>query len=150
MKVEAFDASLHTLLDEMAKAMYFEEGIGLAAPQVGEFKRIFIVDIGEAEGNIPQLKEFINPVLSNGEGKIKFEEGCLSVPGLSELVDRKAKIQVHYQDRYGRPQRLQAEDLLAVAIQHENDHLEGILFIDRLSPLKRRLARKKAEKLVTL
>jgi peptide deformylase len=149
-KVENFNPELHQLLDHMAETMYRANGIGLAAPQVGSFLRCFVIDIGAAENNNQQLHEFINPTISGQEGKITFEEGCLSVPGFTEEITRKSKIHVEYQDRNGNKKTLDAEDLLAVAIQHESDHLDGLLFIDRLSPLKRRLMRRKIEKAVTL
>ena len=128
--VSVFDKELHKFLDFMAKTMYEANGIGLAAPQVARFKRFFIVDIAPVDDEERQLMEFINPQISEGKGKVTFEEGCLSVPGVLEEVTRKSKIKVNYQDRFGKPQTLVAEDLLAVAIQHETDHLNGILFIE--------------------
>lgn len=148
--VESFDSKLHQLLDEMAKTMYGADGIGLAAPQVGESIRLFVIDLGPGENSKPKLHEFINPVLSQGEGSISFEEGCLSVPGITEEVNRSKKITVHYQDRNGAKQVMHAEGLLAVAIQHENDHLDGVLFVEKLSLLKKRLIKKKLQKAVTL
>lgn len=148
--VEKFDAHLSTLLDNMAETMYHANGIGLAAPQVGHKIRAFIVDIALSETEKAQLFEFINPTISRGAGSITYEEGCLSVPGFSEEVKRKEKIRVDYFDRKGKPQVLEAEGLLAVAIQHENDHLDGILFVDRLTPIRRRMAKKKLAKTVTL
>ena len=149
--VEKFDEKLHKLLDDMAETMYAANGIGLAAPQVNLKSRIFVIDLGEDEERPAKRYEFINPKLSGAGGKIVFEEGCLSVPGFTEEVTRKDQITVDFQDRDGKPQRIQAEGLLAVAIQHENDHLDGIVFIERLSPLRRRLARRKlAKKAVTL
>jgi peptide deformylase len=148
--VDKFDRHLHTLLDNMAETMYEAEGIGLAAPQVGHKIRAFIIDIAIEEGDKNQLHEFINPKISQASGTITFEEGCLSVPGFSEEVKRKEKIRIDYLDRFGKPQAVEAEGLLAVAIQHENDHLDGILFVDRLSPIRRRMAKKKLSKTVTL
>jgi peptide deformylase len=148
--VEAFDGELHTLLDEMARAMYAASGIGLAATQVGEPLRLFIIDLGLQEGYPQRLYEFINPKIKNAAGTVSFEEGCLSVPGVTEQVKRKADIVVEFQDRFGNPQSMAAEGLLAVAIQHENDHLDGIVFVDRLSPLKRRLVQRKYKKAVAL
>ena len=133
----------------MTVTMYRANGIGLAAPQVAHFIRAFVIDTA-AEGGTGGLQEFINPVIRSGQGSISYEEGCLSVPGISETVKRKDTVVVEYKDRFGKPQTITAHDLLAVAIQHENDHLDGVLFLDRLSPLKRRMARKKAEKMVTL
>jgi len=148
--VTDFGPSLHKLLDEMAKTMYAADGIGLAAPQVGVGLRLFVIDLGPGENRKPKLHEFINPELSSGEGSIAFEEGCLSVPGITEEVKRNEKITVRYQDRNGKKLEMVAEELLAVAIQHENDHLDGILFVEKLSPLKRRLLKKKLQKAVTL
>lgn len=148
--VREFDQKLHSLLDAMAETMYAADGIGLAAPQVGESIRLFVIDLGPGENRKAKLHEFINPVLKEGEGSIAFEEGCLSVPGVSEEVNRKEKITVSYQDRNGKKLEMVAEGLLAVAIQHENDHLDGVLFVDKLSPLKRRLLKKKLQKAVTL
>lgn len=148
--VTQFDKRLHKFLDDMAETMYAANGVGLAAPQVNRFERFFLVDIEPADAEERNLFEIINPKISQGEGKISYEEGCLSVPGVSEEVTRKVRVRVDYQDRFGKPQVLIAEDLLSVAIQHEYDHLEGILFIEQLSPLKRRFLRKKLSKLVTL
>jgi len=149
--VTKFDGELHKLLDAMAVTMYGANGVGLAAIQVGQPLRLFLADISWSEDDgSKKLYEIINPKLHDGEGKIVFEEGCLSVPGVTEEVTRKNHIVVDYQDRNGNPQQLVAEGLLAVALQHENDHLDGILFVDRLSPLKRRFVKRKLEKAVTL
>jgi peptide deformylase len=149
--VVSFDKSLHQLLDGMAEAMYAADGVGLAAPQVAAFIRVFIVDIGANESEPrPELYEFINPKLSNGSGKISFEEGCLSVPGIAEEVSRYATITIDFQDRYGKTKSIDAQGLFAVALQHENDHLDGILFVERLSGLKRQLIKRKLSKVVTL
>jgi len=149
--VTQFNDELRELLDEMAVAMYAANGVGLAAIQVGRPMRLFVIDItwADDEGD-KKLYEIINPKLHDGTGKILFEEGCLSVPGVTEEVSRKKQITVDYQDRFGNPQSLVAEGLFAVALQHENDHLDGILFVDRLSPLKRRFVKKKLDKAVTL
>jgi peptide deformylase len=148
--VAAFDLELHRLLDQMAAVMYSANGVGLAAPQVGRFLRAFVIDITPQDEPQKQLHEFVNPVLSGGEGQIIFEEGCLSVPGIAEEVKRKRSITVRYHDRHGKPHTMTAEELMAVAIQHENDHLDGILFIDRLSLIRRRLIKRKLTKVVTL
>lgn len=150
LAVETFTSELSELIDHMAETMYASNGVGLAAPQVGEFTRIFVIDLGLSDENHRKLYEFINPVISNKEGRIKFEEGCLSVPGISEEVTRSNELIVNYQDRFGKHHSMKAEGLLAVAIQHENDHLDGVLFIDRLSPLKRRFVKKKLSHTVTL
>lgn len=148
--VVVFDESLHALLDAMVQTMYAANGIGLAAPQVGRLLRAFVIDLGLQEGYPQRLYEFINPQIKQAAGSIKFEEGCLSVPGVAEQVTRKADIVVEYQDRFGAHQSMAIDGLLAVAIQHESDHLDGTLFVDRLSPLKRRLIQKKYKKVVSL
>lgn len=148
--VVEFDSDLHKLLDDMARTMYAADGIGLAAPQVGESIRVFVIDLGSSENKKNKLFEFINPEITEAGGKISFEEGCLSVPGVTEEVSRSEQITVHFQDRFGARQEMQASGLLAVAIQHENDHLNGVLFVEKLSPLKRRLVKKKLQKAVTL
>ena len=148
--VAKFDSTLHTLLDNMAETMYSKNGIGLAAAQVGQFIRALVIDLGPAENEEAKLWEIINPRFVKMEGKTVFEEGCLSVPGYTEEVSRKAFVSVLYQDRFGKEHTLETKGPLAVALQHETDHLDGVLFIDRLSPLKRRMARKKLMKAVTL
>lgn len=148
--VEKFDKHLHKLLDNMAETMYSANGIGLAAIQVGEPLRLFVIDLGADEDHEKKLYEFINPKISKGMGTLVYEEGCLSVPGIAEEVKRKETIHLEYQDRHGKQHELDAEGLLAVAIQHENDHLDGIIFVDRLSPLKRSIVRRKLAKVVTL
>ncbi len=135
--VTAFDSALHGHLDAMAQAMYSAGGIGLAGPQVATMKRIFLIDLGAVEGMPKQRFEFLNPLIFGGEGRVVFDEGCLSLVGISVPVTRHARIQVRYQDRNGKPQHLPAEGLLAIAIQHENDHLDGILTLDRVSIWKR-------------
>ena len=147
--VEVFDSELKTLLDEMATTMYSANGVGLAAPQVNRRLRAFVIDIGSQDADHRRIYEFVNPKISHAEGKLVYEEGCLSVPGITEEVQRKAKIHVDFQDRNGKLMMMDVEGLLAVAIQHENDHLDGILFVDRLSALKRRLLRNKLSKAIT-
>lgn len=141
--VEDFNRSLHTLLDNMAHTMYQAEGIGLAAPQVGEIRRVCVVDVSR-EGL--ELQEFINPQIIAREGSASGEEGCLSIPEYRDKVDRSAKIVVKAQDRKGQFFELEASNLLAVCLQHEIDHLDGILFIDHLSRLKRELFKRWALK----
>ncbi|MBI1862095.1 MAG: peptide deformylase [Deltaproteobacteria bacterium] len=144
--VRAFDRKLHSVLDEMARTMYGARGVGLAGAQVGFFYRVFIVDIGSQDERFEKLFEFINPEITWRDGKTSWEEGCLSLPGYTETVNRAARITIRYQDRLGQPQVMEADELLGVALQHENDHLDGVLFIDRLSPLKRRFLKRKLEK----
>ena len=123
--VEKFDRKLHTLLDDMAETMYKNDGIGLAAPQVGRSIRAVVIDIREGK-----LLELINPEITSKEGSALDSEGCLSVPGIYGDVERSSKVTVNYTTRYGKRRKLEADGLLARCIQHELDHLNGILFID--------------------
>lgn len=147
--ITLFDQELHQLLDEMTDTMYHSGGIGLAAPQLGHDQRVFIIDLSSENSETKKVCEFINPKISSKEGRIVFEEGCLSFPSITCAIRRFKKIKVEYQDRYGNLHRLSAEGLFSVAIQHENDHLDGILFVDRLPFYKRYFAKKKALKKVT-
>lgn len=143
--VVKFDQELKTTVFNMLYTMYHAPGIGLAAPQVGINQRFFVVDVDferEEKENEDGSKEivftnlnpqvFINPTFSKPEGKILFKEGCLSVPDIYEEVQRCEKIVVDYQDLDGNKHTLEADDILAICLQHENDHLDGIVFIDRL------------------
>lgn len=139
-EVEVFDEKLHTLLDDMYETMLSREGVGLAGIQVNVPQRILIINIPR-EDKIQykeDLLEIINPKITKKEGEIFFTEGCLSVPNFYEDVLRYDEVELSYQDRFGNPQTLEAQGYLAVAIQHEMDHLDGILFIDRLSMMKRK------------
>jgi len=138
-EVEEFDAELHQLIDDMAETMYSAPGVGLAAPQLGLSKRLFIVDVATGEDEPSDLRVFINPEIVEAEGETTFNEGCLSFPGIREDIDRAERIKVRAFDRDGEPFELEADGLLAIAIQHENDHLDGKLMIDHLSVLRRRL-----------
>ncbi len=138
-KVERFDDELQQLIDDMAETMYAAPGVGLAAPQVGISQRLFIVDVATEEDEPSDLRVFINPEIIATEGETTFNEGCLSFPGLREDIDRAARVRVRALDREGKPFELEAEGLLAIAIQHENDHLNGKLMIDHLSVLRRRM-----------
>jgi peptide deformylase len=128
---------LRALIESMFETMYAEEGVGLAAPQVGRSVRVFVVDVEEGETRVKQA--FVNPVIVEREGEIVGEEGCLSIPGLRADVKRSARVVVEALDAGGTPFRLEAEGLVARALQHEQDHLDGILFLDRLGPITRRL-----------
>lgn len=143
--VTSFDARLKTLIENMRETMYAAPGVGLAAPQVGESIRLIVVDptAGEKPGNFIAV---VNPEIVREEGEIVFEEGCLSVPGFNEEVDRARAVTVTGQDVNGKDLRIDAEDFLAVIFQHEIDHLDGTLFIDHLSALKRTLIKKKIRK----
>ena len=136
-------AEFQRLLDDMFETMYDAPGIGLAASQVDVHQRFMVIDISE-EKNQPQV--FINPELSEKDGEQVYQEGCLSVPGIFADVTRADEITVRFLDRQGQPQELRADGLLAVCIQHEMDHLDGKLFVDYLSPLKREMVRKKLAK----
>ncbi len=126
--VDEINPRIIKLLDDMADTMYYENrGIGIAAPQVGVLRRVFIVDVGDEHGKL----EFINPEITYTEGTQRAGEGCLSVPGKTCEVDRPAKIRVKALNRDGEEFELEAEGLLARCICHENDHLDGILFIDK-------------------
>ena len=139
------DDALRQLVDDMLETMYDAPGIGLAAPQIGILQRLTVIDISSEE-NPDKLYTFINPQIVHAEGRIVWEEGCLSIPGAYEKVERSNKIVVQALDRDGEEFELEADGLLAVAIQHEIDHLDGVVFLDHLSSLKRRMALKKYKK----
>lgn len=138
--VTEFGPELHQLLDDMAETMAKAEGLGLAANQVGEVLRLFLMDVPDGEGQRTGVIEVINPRILARRGEVKYEEGCLSFPNLYEHVIRAHDIEVAYQDRNGQEQKIKAKGLAAICLQHEMDHLDGITFLDRLSPLKRRVA----------
>lgn len=139
VEVTDFDDQLRSLIDDMAETMYAAPGVGLAAPQIGVSKRLFIVDVATDEDEPSDLRVFINPEIVDTDGETTFNEGCLSFPGIREDIDRAARVKVRALDPDGKPFELEADGLLAVAIQHENDHLDGKLMIDHLSILRRRL-----------
>jgi peptide deformylase len=141
--VTRFDADLHRVVDDMLETMYAAPGIGLAATQVDVHQRLVVIDIS-ADRNDPLI--LINPEILSREGEIATEEGCLSVPGYFDEVKRAAKIRVRAQDRDGNTFERDCEDILAVCVQHEMDHIDGKLFVDYLSSLKRERVRKKLEK----
>ena len=132
-KVDKFDARLATLLDDMAETMRAGNGLGLAAPQVGVLKRAVVIDAGETEaGAEPRLLELVNPELISSEGECTVIEGCLSVPGRAGRVVRPEKVTVRAQDRNGEPFEITGEGMLAVCMCHELDHLDGILYVDKM------------------
>jgi len=133
------------LAKDMAETMYDAPGVGLAAPQIGVLQRVIVIDVA-AKNETPQLITVINPVIIQGEGETYEEEGCLSVPDFSANVKRYEQVVVKGLSLEGQERIWHADDLLAVAFQHEIDHLDGILFVDRLSPLKRDLFVKKSKK----
>jgi peptide deformylase len=144
-EIDQIDEELRTLIAGMYDAMYEAEGIGLAGPQVGVARRVVVIDVKDAAH--PRFA-LVNPrIVERGKVKEKEEEGCLSIPGVSALVERPATVTVEAVDEHGQPLRIEAEGLLARCIQHEVDHLEGILFIDHLSPLKRSMLVKKYKSL---
>jgi peptide deformylase len=142
--VERVDDAIRRIVDDMFETMYEAPGIGLAAPQVDVALRIIVIDLSEDKD---QPLCFINPTLSGYGGQEEMEEGCLSVPNVFERVVRASRVRVKAQDRSGDWFEMDAEGLLAVCIQHEIDHLDGKLFVDYLSELKRQRIRKKLEKL---
>ena len=141
--VNQVDDRLRKVIDDMFETMYEAPGIGLAATQVDFHQRLIVIDVSE-ENNQPLV--FINPEIIEKEGVEEMDEGCLSVPGIYEKVERADKVKVRALNRNGDPFELQAEGLLAVCIQHEVDHLDGKLFVDYLSNLKRQRIKKKLEK----
>jgi peptide deformylase len=145
--VEAYDNDLRALVRDMFETMYHEEGIGLAAPQVGVSKRVIVLDL-RREDHDDEPIALVNPRLTwKSTDTAKQTEGCLSIPGLEEIVERPAKVRVEARDPEGEPVEIEADELLARALQHEIDHLDGILFLDRVSALKRRMLLKKWKKL---
>jgi len=154
--VTEFNEELRNLIRDMFYTMYHAPGIGLAAPQVGVSLRLFVLDIwferekvtlpdGSTEYRFFDFQPMvvINPVFKNQSGEIIHEEGCLSVPGVYEDVKRSEFVTIDYQDMFGAHHTLEADELLSVCLQHENDHLDGIIFIERLSFLKKQLIEKK-------
>ena len=142
--VEIFDEKIGELVDDMFETMYAANGIGLAATQVNQHIRLLVLDVSEDRD---QPKTYINPEILTQEGEQSCEEGCLSVPGIYANVNRADQVRIRAQDRDGKFFEEDTEDLHAVCLQHEIDHLNGRLFVDYLSPLKRRMVRKKLEKI---
>ncbi len=144
--VDVVTPDIQALVDEMVAVMYAERGVGLAAPQIGVGLRIFVVDVSggrDAEG----LKVCINPTWGERDGMQLEEEGCLSLPGFSATVQRSKRAAVHALDREGRPHTVAGDGLLARALQHEMDHLDGQLYVDRLRGLSRAMILRKVQKL---
>lgn len=140
--VAAVTPEIQALVDDMAETMYESSGCGLAATQIGENHRIFVVDCaGEDEPS--DFRVFINPEILATDGDQLWNEGCLSFPGVSEEIKRAERVRVRALDRSGKPFEIEADGLLAVAVQHELDHLNGVLMIDKLSAIKRRLMGRK-------
>lgn len=146
--VGAIDEDICRLIDDMVETMHAAPGVGLAANQVGVPLQVAVIDISshEEEGGKRPLVVLINPEIVSQEGTVVAEEGCLSVPDFTENVKRAARIKVRARDRAGKTFELEADGLMAKALQHEIDHLNGILFIDRLSPIKKSIFRRKIKK----
>ena len=144
--VDKVDSDLQNLMDDMLETMYAAPGIGLAAIQVGIPKRVIVLDIAQKNGPRNPIF-FINPeIIERSKNNSTYEEGCLSVPGQFAEIDRPDKCHIKYLDYHGQPKEIKAEGMLATCIQHEMDHLEGILFIDYLSKLKKSMIVKKLSK----
>jgi peptide deformylase len=144
--VTEFDDDLHKLIADMFETTYAEQGVGLAAPQVGVSKRLVTIDL--SVGKVPKDRlVLINPEIIWGEGRVYLEEGCLSCPDIQEKVVRAAKVRIRAQDEHGKWFEMDGEDLLARCFQHEIDHVDGMVFIFRMSALKRDLNQRKIRKL---
>ena len=137
--VTEFGPELEKLVEDTAETMYAAPGVGLAATQIGEPVRLFIIDIATGDDEPSDLRVFVNPEILEKDGVQQWEEGCLSFPGVHEEIERAERVKVRAQDEKGESFELEADGLLAVAIQHENDHLDGKLMIDRLGLIKKRL-----------
>lgn len=152
--VDVVDDSVRRLIDDMFETMYLSDGVGLAAPQVGVTKRLIVVDCAprpeDEDEDAPlgprEPHAIVNPEIVERAGQILWEEGCLSVPGYTDEIERAERVTVRGLDRDGKPLELKAEGLLAVCLQHEIDHLDGVLFVDRLSRLKQTMVKKKLRK----
>jgi peptide deformylase len=143
--VAKVDDSIRTLVKDMFETMYASEGVGLAAPQVGVLQRVIVLDTTPSQPESRPLV-MINPELIGLEGKLTYNEACLSIPGESEDVERAAIVTVKFLDVDGQEQTLRCEGLLAIAVQHETDHLNGIVYVDHVSTLKREFIRKRMKR----
>ena len=143
--IDVFDNALHTLIDDMFDTMYAAKGVGLAAPQIGINIRLSVVDV---LGDKTQQLVLANPEIIASEGQVEYQEGCLSVPSVYDTVLRAEKVTLRAQDKWGEFFEMDADGLLGECFQHEIDHLNGKLFVDLLSPLKRSMARKKLDKFI--
>ncbi len=142
LPVDNIDKDLQHLIDNMIETMYAAPGIGLAAPQVGVSKRLVVIDVSTKEEKHP-LIVLINPEITEADGFIDSEEGCLSVPGYTSTIKRAGRVVVRGSDRNGKPVQIEGTGLLARALQHEIDHLDGVLFVDRMSSIKREFFKKR-------
>ncbi len=145
--VEVVDDEIRALVEDMAETMYDAPGVGLAANQIGVLKRVFVIDIAD-EDEPSDLKVFINPEIIEKDGVQSWNEGCLSFPGVAEEIKRAERVKVRALDAQGQPFELEADGLMAVAIQHENDHLDGVLMVDKFGAVKRRLIGRKVARAV--
>ena len=145
LPVERVDDSLQGLIDDMIETMYAAPGVGLAAPQVGVSKRLIVIDVSTREEKYP-LIVLVNPQIIEADGFVEFEEGCLSVPEYIAVITRAERTVVKGLDRKGAPVEIEGTGLLARALQHEIDHLDGVLFIDRMSSIKREFFKKRYRK----
>lgn len=145
--VDEFDDDLRRLVSDMVETMHAAPGVGLAAPQVGVEKRVMVVDLSVGE-DPAQLHVFVNPELVEQEGEVSDVEGCLSIPGITEKVERPQRIKVRARDLDGGEFEMEADDWLARAVCHETDHLNGVLFVDHLRGLRRDKVRRQLQKLV--
>lgn len=144
--VENIDRELQRLIDDMLETMYAAPGIGLAAPQVGVSKRVIVLDVSRKEEERTPVIVLINPLITESGGEVESEEGCLSLPGYITAVKRAERVLVQGLDREGRPVEIEGEGLLCRALQHEIDHLNGTLLIDRISGIKREFFKKRFQK----
>jgi len=144
-RVVEVTAEIRELVNDMAETMYAAPGVGLAATQIGVAHQLFVIDVASEE-EPSDLRVFINPEILERQDSITWNEGCLSFPGVNEEIERAAKVKVRAQGQDGAWFELEAEGLLAVAIQHEYDHLQGVLMIDHLGPLKKRLVNRKMQR----
>jgi peptide deformylase len=144
-EITDINGELQRLINDMAETMYAAPGIGLAAPQVGVLQRLIVVDVAYRDGD-KDLKVILNPCIKAWEGEVVREEGCLSVPDFAAEVRRHARVTVTGVDRQGKPVEISGEGLLAVVLQHEIDHLDGVLFIDHIGRLKRGLYLRRLKK----
>jgi peptide deformylase len=148
LPVTKFDAGLKQLIQDLFASMYAADGVGLAATQIGELKRVIVLDTTPKQPESSPLA-MVNPQILSVEGETIYKEGCLSVPGEAEEVERALKVVVKFQDESGASHTMETGGLLAIAVQHETDHLNGVMFVDHISTLKRELIRKRMKKLKT-
>jgi peptide deformylase len=143
--VAKVDDSVRKLIDDMFETMYAADGVGLAAPQIGVLKNVIVLDTRPRQPD-SQPVAMVNPVIVEKVGTTLYTEGCLSIPGEAEEIERAAQVTVKFLDRDGQEQQLQCDGLLAIAVQHETEHLEGVLFVDHLSTLKREMIKKRMKR----